>query len=150
MFFVAYVIFIFHLRIYFVAFLVSVSICELTHFLSSTHYQTTNFRLCRTERVYRRQFQIWRKWKKVIQTGRKHWEKEKLVITSSFSFSHSVFKRLVSQGRQKVSLCGNGLIMTIFSSSHWLLPRIKNLETSGLSVTIVKTMVGGKCRRFIL
>ena len=26
-----------------------------------------------------------------------------------FSFSHSVFKRLVSQGRQKVSLCGNGL-----------------------------------------
>ena len=30
-------------------------------------------------------------------------------ITSTFSFSHSVFKRLVSQGRQKVSLCGNGL-----------------------------------------
>ena len=28
---------------------------------------------------------------------------------SNFSFSHSVFKRLVSQGRQKVSLCGNGL-----------------------------------------
>ena len=26
-----------------------------------------------------------------------------------FSFSHSVFKRLVSQGRQKASLCGNGL-----------------------------------------
>ena len=29
---------------------------------------------------------------------------------SNFSFSHSVFKRLVSQGCQKVSLCGNGLI----------------------------------------
>ena len=28
---------------------------------------------------------------------------------NNFSFSHSVFKRLVSQGRQKVSLCGNGL-----------------------------------------
>ena len=28
---------------------------------------------------------------------------------SNFSFSHSVFKRLVSQGGQKVSLCGNGL-----------------------------------------
>ena len=28
---------------------------------------------------------------------------------SNFSCSHSVFKRLVSQGRQKVSLCGNGL-----------------------------------------
>ena len=30
-------------------------------------------------------------------------------VTSNFSFSHCVFKRLVSQGRQKVSLCGNGL-----------------------------------------
>ena len=37
-----------------------------------THYQTTNFRLFQTERVCRRQFQIWRKWKKVIQTDRKH------------------------------------------------------------------------------
>ena len=36
-------------------------------------------------------------------------KKEKLLVMSSFSFSHSVFKRLVSQGRQKVSLCGNGL-----------------------------------------
>ena len=37
------------------------------------------------------------------------WEKEKLLVMSNFSFSHSVFKRLVSQRRQKVSLCGNGL-----------------------------------------
>ena len=28
---------------------------------------------------------------------------------SNFSFSHSVFKRLASQGRQKVSFCGNGI-----------------------------------------
>ena len=34
--------------------------------------------------------------------------KGKLIVTSNFSFSHRVFKRLVSQGRQKVSLCGNG------------------------------------------
>ena len=33
------------------------------------------------------------------------WEKEKLLITSNFSFSHSVFKRFFSQGHQKVSLC---------------------------------------------
>ena len=32
-----------------------------------------------------------------------------MLVTSNFSFSHSVFKRLVSQGRQKVSLSGNGL-----------------------------------------
>ena len=76
-----------------------------------THYQTTNFRLFQTERVCRRQFQISRKWKKVIQIGRKQWEKEKWLVTSNFSFSHSVFKRLVSQGRQKVSLCGNGLTL---------------------------------------
>ena len=37
------------------------------------------------------------------------WEKEKLLVTSHFSFSHSVFKRLVSQGCQKVTLCGKGL-----------------------------------------
>ena len=99
-----------------------------------TCYQTTNFRLLQTERVCRRQFQIWRKWQKVVQTGRKHyekrrncsllaispitqcfqdltfptnkpwflrvcstrllktlWEKEKLLIPSNFSLSHSVF-----------------------------------------------------------
>ena len=37
-----------------------------------THYQMTYIRLFQTERVCRRQFQIWRKWKKVIETGRKH------------------------------------------------------------------------------
>ena len=31
------------------------------------------------------------------------------MVTSIFSISHNVFKRLVSQARQKVSLCGNGL-----------------------------------------
>ena len=44
--------------------------------------------------------------------GRKTlWEKEKLLVMSNFSFSLSVFKRLVSQGRQQVSLCGNGLTL---------------------------------------
>ena len=37
-----------------------------------TYYQMTNFRLVQTERVCRRQFQIWWKWQKVFQTGRKH------------------------------------------------------------------------------
>ena len=80
---------------------------------SLTHYQTTNFRLFQTERVCRQQFQIRRKWKKVIQIGRKHCGKRRncsfLLETSNFSFSHSVCKRFVSQGSQKVSLCGNGL-----------------------------------------
>ena len=72
--------------------------------------QKTNFRLFQTIIVCRRQFQNWQKWQKVTPMGRKHWEKEKLLVTSNFSFSHSVFKRFVSQGCQKVSLCGNGLI----------------------------------------
>ena len=49
--------------------------------------QATNFRLFQTERVCRWQFQIWRKWKKVIQTGRKHCGKsyeQFLLLTQCF------------------------------------------------------------------
>ena len=37
------------------------------------------------------------------------WEKEKLLITSNFSFSHSVFKRLVLQTLKSQGLFGKGL-----------------------------------------
>ena len=48
--------------------------------------------------------------KKVIQTGRKHSvEKEKLLITSNFFFSHSVFNRLVLQTSKSQGLFGKGL-----------------------------------------
>ena len=33
--------------------------------------------------------------------------KREIACTSNFSFSHNVFKRLLSQTRQKMSLCGN-------------------------------------------
>ena len=36
-------------------------------------------------------------------------EKGEIACTSNFSFSHNIFKRLLSQTRQNVSLCGNGL-----------------------------------------
>ena len=39
-----------------------------------------------------------------------------VLIMSNFSFSHSVFKRLASQGHQKVLLCGNGLIRSIIQN----------------------------------
>ena len=74
-----------------------------------THYQTTNFGLFQTERVCRWQFQIWWKWKKVIQPSRKHCGKRRNCSWRAISPFPSVFKRLVSQRRQKVSLCGNGL-----------------------------------------
>ena len=35
--------------------------------------------------------------------------KGEIACTSNFSFSHNVFKRILCQTRQKVSLCGNGL-----------------------------------------
>ena len=37
------------------------------------------------------------------------WEKEKLLDTSNFSFSHSVFKRLVRQTRKNKGLFGKGV-----------------------------------------
>ena len=39
--------------------------------------------------------------------------KGEIACTSNFSFSHNVFKRLLSQTSQKVSLCGNGLTLSI-------------------------------------
>ena len=75
-----------------------------------THYQTTNFRLFQTERICRRQFQIWRKCQKVIQMGRKHCGKRRNCSLPAVSPFATVFsKGLFPQGRQKVSLCGNGL-----------------------------------------
>ena len=35
--------------------------------------------------------------------------KGEIACTSNFSFSHNVFKRLLSKVRQKVLLCGNGV-----------------------------------------
>ena len=40
---------------------------------------------------------------------RKHLEKEKLLVTSNFSFSHGVLKRLVLQTRKNQGLFGKGL-----------------------------------------
>ena len=40
--------------------------------------------------------------------------KGEIACTSNFSFSHNVFQRLLSQTRQNLSYCGNGL-MTGFS-----------------------------------
>ena len=44
--------------------------------------------------------------------GRKHCGKEKLLIMSNFSFSHSVFKRLLVQTHKNQGLFGKGLIFT--------------------------------------
>ena len=72
--------------------------------------QTTNFRLFRTERLCRWQFQVKWKWQEVLHMGRKHCgKKEKLLVTSNFSFSRSVFKRVLLQTRKSQGLFGNRL-----------------------------------------
>ena len=69
--------------------------------------QTTNFRLFQTERLCRRQFQILITIAESSPNGYKTlWEKEKLLVTSNFSFSHSVFTRLVLQIRKNQGLFG--------------------------------------------
>ena len=91
--------------------------------------QTRNFRLFQTERVCRRQFQI--KWERRedLKTGRKHCGKRRncslraispfptLFVTSNFSFSHIVFKRLVLQTRKNQGLFGKGLRSQSYSDT---------------------------------
>ena len=69
----------------------------------------TNFRLFQTERVCRRQFQIWRKWRKVFQTGRKHGGKRRNCSLRAISPFPTVFSKGLFPRGIKVSLCGNGL-----------------------------------------
>ena len=66
-----------------------------------THYQTTNFRLIQTERVCRRQFQIWRKWQKVIQMGRKHWGKGEIAHYEQFLLFPLCFQKTCFSGVSK-------------------------------------------------
>ena len=69
--------------------------------------QTTNFRTFQTERIDRRKFKSLWKWQKILMRGGKHCGgKEKLLVMSNFSFSHSVFKRPVLQTSKNQGLYG--------------------------------------------
>ena len=58
--------------------------------------------------------------------GRKHSEKkEKLLITSNFSFSHSVFKRLVLQTSKNQGMFGKGLNLKLLSANSFSLEESK-------------------------
>ena len=74
-----------------------------------THYQTTNLRLSQTERLCRRQFQIGRKWQKVIQMGRKHCEKRRNCSLQAISPFPTVFsKSLFPRGVKRCHCVGMG------------------------------------------
>ena len=56
----------------------------------------------------------------VLKSGRKHFgKKEKLLVTSNFFFTHSVFKSLVLQTRKKQGLFGNGLKESVIRLSKF-------------------------------
>ena len=74
-----------------------------------THHQTTNFRLFQIERVCRRQFEIWRKWQKVIQTGRKQCRKRRNCSLWAISPFPTVFwKGLFPRGVRRCHCVGMG------------------------------------------
>ena len=89
-----------------------------------THYQTTYFRLFQTERVCRWQFWIWRKWKKVIQTSRKHCGKRR-------NCSLSLFPR----GVKRCHCVGMGQFifnvkLTLYQTTKfWTCPKWKQKQT---------------------
>ena len=66
------------------------------------------------------------KWVKTL------WEKEKLLVTSNFSFSHSVFKRFVLQPPKNQGLFGKGL-----RASEWIQdhdgPLVSHLHCTNVS-----------------
>ena len=71
---------------------------QVLHAFKLTHYQTTNFRLFFTERVSRRQFQIRRKWQKVIKMGRKHCGKNILEFIFNIDRNHREKRGKVRKG----------------------------------------------------
>ena len=74
--------------------------------------QMMNLKLFQTERVCRRQLKVSRKGQKVLKYDRKHcWEKKKLLVTSNFSFSLSVFKGFVLKIRKIKGLFGKWLTL---------------------------------------
>ena len=69
------------------------------------------------------------------------WEKEKLLVTSNFSFSHSVFKRLVLQTRKNQGLFGKGLTQqTSFKIGR---SKMKNALFVGSVVSMSDSWPGG-------
>ena len=58
------------------------------------------------------------------------WEKEKLLVASNFSFSHSAFKRLVLQTHKNQGLFGKGLTLhqIILTFNH---PKMEAFENIG-------------------
>ena len=73
------------------------------------------------------------------------WEKEKLLVTSNFSFSHSVFKRLVPQTRENQGLFGKG-ILSVWTS----LKTCPSTNDKGRELDVTEDTLGDNTEPFFL
>ena len=88
-----------------------------------TLYQTTNVKVFQTERFCTTTISNLMKMAESFQNDQKTlWEKEKLLVTSNFTFTHRVFKRPVLQTHKNQGLFGKGL------NNPWERGLLKTLE----------------------
>ena len=68
-------------------------------------------------------------------SGKTLWEKEKMLVTIIFSFSHNIFRRFFSRGPESLELCGKEL--SLYLVHAWLIVKhgIGKLEVRGSSFT---------------
>ena len=114
---------------------------KMNHRWALTLSQMTNFRLFQTERVCRQQFQIWWKWQKVFQSGRKHCGKKRNYSLQTISPFPSVFKRHVQQACKNQGLFGKGLklVLQILGRKFYKNTKKPSLYSEGLLIFIHKT-----------
>ena len=92
--------------------------------------QTTNFRLFQTVSVCRWQSEVERKWKKILQKGRKHCGKRRYCLLREISPFPTVFsKHLYSTHMKNQGLFGKGLILYQMTN-FWTGPNWKNCQTT--------------------
>ena len=80
--------------------------------------QATRFRLFKSKEFADDNFELDENGREFTEQVKTLWDKEKLLVTSNFSFSQSVFKTLVLQTRKNQGFFGKGLIYLLTSDSY--------------------------------
>ena len=96
----------------------------------STLSQTTNFTLFQIERVCRRQFQVWWKWRKVLLKGRKHCGKRRNCLWRAISPFPTLFPKDLYCRHVNIWACLGKLLW-----SFWKWLKIKSQLIPGGQVT---------------
>ena len=118
--------------------------CKLLTFANKLRVKT-NLDSSRLKEFADYNFKFDENWRNFFkQVEKTLWEKEKLLVTSNFAFSHSVFKRLALQTCKNQGLFGKGLkkcIQTIHTSVTRVtlteVLAVACLDTSSIDVTYI-------------